>query len=113
MEPNQINQTPPIQTPTEQKAVQPIPLIAGIVVLILIIATGIYFFTNTDIGKDPQALLENKKVDLLERVNETDKTPLTNDEKMSILEKYGGAQTSQYNFTDEEKAKILKALNGR
>ena len=110
MESEQFNQTPPIQTPTEQKAVQPIPLIAGIVVLILLIAAGIYFFTN--IGKNPQVLLENKKVDLLERVSEADKTPLTNEEKMSILEKYGGAQTSKYNFTDEEKEKILKALNG-
>ena len=85
--------------------------ITGIVILILLIVAGIYFFT--DIGKNPQALIENKKVDLLERVSETDKTPLTNDEKMSILEKYGGAQTAKYNFTDEEKAKILKALNGR
>lgn len=87
-----------------------IPFMIGGVVLILLIVAGIYFFT--DMGKDPQVVREKQKASLLERITETN-NPLSEQEKLNILQKYGGSNTAQYNFTAEEKNEILRALNGR
>ncbi|MFA6273201.1 MAG: hypothetical protein WC673_01785 [Candidatus Paceibacterota bacterium] len=100
-------------TSTEQKTDKPVSLVVGIIVLILTVAIVIYFFTSTNVSKNPQVIMENNRTSLLARINTVNQAPLTREEKINILEKYGGAQTSQYNFTDEEKVKILKALNGK
>lgn len=105
----QINQMP--IAPLGSRTPKSLIVIGGVVVIILAVLAWVYFFT--DIGKSPQVVREEKKADLLERVNETDNLPLSEKEKLDILEKFGGGNTAQYNFTAEEKDKVLRALNGR
>ena len=84
--------------------------IEGVTVL-LIIAAGIYFFT--DIGKSAQVLRAEKKAEMLKVVNSAEAIPLSEKQKIDILNTFGGSNTAEYNFTPAEKDKILRALNAK
>jgi cell division protein FtsL len=59
----------------------------------------------------PQSVsVEEKKADILSQINSTE--PLTSEQKEEIFDALQGQQITEYNFTEAEKLKLLRALNG-
>lgn len=82
-----------------------------ILLIILFSAAGLLIYLKPQSNKE--AGIDEKKKDILNRLElyGSGNNPLKSEEKKEILEELSDTKIQEYNFSKEEKIKLLKALN--
>lgn len=90
-------------------------LIAAVIIILALLASLIVY-QMTRKGRGPEGEVVTKPLDVTERKQEIvalvrEKETLSENDKREIIGDISGSNFSKYNFSEEEKIKLIKALN--
>ena len=88
-----------------------------IILMVLFSIGGFAYYSRPPSKEEPkkEINISEEKVRILSRINIANlgDKPLTAEENSEIYNKISGTKIQDFNFTDEEKLKLLKALNSK